>query len=250
MLDMFKKDLLYGYGRLASSDDKVIFRTVDTDNGYQANTDIVLEYTQFNDGFTVFAVNPELMRFAKEFTVKYSLDLFGLQAFEHLFEYIETSYISKHERWLYRDEEALEKYMVYYGLGDKHKIDQSKIQPSTVRYTIDSPYRNITDEYQQLSPDGVYFGTLIGDEIVSITGTNGMENEVVDIGVETHIAHRQKGYALSNITALSEYLLDIGRVVKYGCNNLNVYSNKAAISCGFEMIAKEKTIWCPPCSDY
>jgi len=238
MLDKFKKDLLYG----ALSNDKMIFREVNTNNGYQKDTDIVMEYTQFCDGYTVFALLPELMAFAKEFSK--SKDLFNLNAFEYLFDYLET-YIKQYPRWLYREDNALGKYMVYYGLDDKQKIDYSKIQNSTVQFTVESPYQNVTNEYKELSPNGIYYGTLIDDKIVSITGTNGMENEVVDIGVETHKYYRNKGYAVSNIAALSAHLLNIGRIVKYGCNNLNTYSNKTAVSSGFQIIAREKTIWCP-----
>lgn len=249
MLEKFKKDLLYGYEKLANPQFKIIFREIIKENGYEENIeidggDVVIDYLQFNDGYTVFSVIPELMDFVKNFAIMFSKDLFDIKAFEYLFDYLET-YIKKYPRQLYREEEALEKYMIYYGLNDKHRIEYSKIQDNTVQFTSANQYQNITDEYKELSIDGVYFGTLIGNNIVSVTGTNGMDNEVVDIGVETHIDHRHKGYALSNIAALSDYLLNIGRVVKYGCNNLNVYSNRSAVSSGFEIIAKEKTIWYP-----
>lgn len=249
MIHTFKNDLLFGYDKLITSQSNILFREINRENGYEENIDkdggdIVINYMQFHDGFTIFAVIPELMDFIQEFALTFSNDFFDIKSLEYLFVYLET-YIKRYPRWLYREDEALEKYMVYYGLEDRQMIDYSKIQSSTVQITADSPYLNITDEYKELSPDGVYFGTLIGHEIVSITGTNGMDNEVVDIGVETHKDYRHKGYAVSNIVALSDYLLRIGRVVKYSCNNLNTFSIQAALSSGFHIVAKEKSIWCP-----
>jgi hypothetical protein len=249
MLEIFKKDLLHGYEKFTNSQSKIVFREINKENGYEEDIekdggDIVIDYTQFHDGFTCFSVIPELMEFVKKFSMTFSDDFFSIKAFEYLFDYLEK-YIKKYPRWLYRQEEALVKYMVYYGLSNKQKIAYSKIQNTTKQIAIGSPYQNITDEYKELYPDNAYFGTLIGNEIVSITGTNGMENEVVDIGFDTNINHRNKGYAVSNTIGLSEYLLNNNRMVKISCNNLNTFSNKSAISSGFQLIAKEKTIWCP-----
>jgi len=249
MLEKFKRDLLFNYDKFANLQSKIIFREINKESGYEEDIekdggDIVMDYTQFNDGFTSFSIIPELMDFIREFSLKFSEDFFSIKAFEYLFEYIEN-YIKKYPRWLYKEEEALKKYMVYYGLADKQEINHSKIQKNTVQLTLNSSYENITDEYKELYPDNVFFGTLIGNEIVSITGTNGMQNEIVDIGVDTNINHRNKGYAVSNITALSDYLLNNNRMVKFSCNNLNTFSIKSAESSGFKLIAKEKTIWCP-----
>jgi len=249
MLEKFKRDLLYNYEKFVNLQSKVNFRVINKESGYEEDIekdggDIVMDFTQFNDGFTSFSVISELMEFARGFSSAFSDDFYSLKAFEHLFEYIEN-YIKKYPRWLYREEEALEKYMVYYGLGDKQEIAHSKLQKTTIKLTADSHYKNITDEYKELYSDNIYFGTLIGDEIVSITGANGMQNEIVDIGVDTNINHRNKGYAVSNIVALSDYLLSNNHMVKFSCNNLNTFSIKSAISSGFKLIAKEKTIWCP-----
>lgn len=249
MLEKYKYDLLHGYEKIAALQAPVVYREINNENGYEENYekdggDIVIDYIQFSDGYTVFAVIPELTAFIKDFSLLYTEDLFSLNAFLYLFDYLET-YIRKYPRWLYKEDNALEKYMIYYGLGDKNKIIKSKIQQSTIQCTVESSFLNLTNEYKKFEQNNNYFGTLIDNNIVAISGTNGMENEIVDIGVDTNINHRRKGYAVSNITALSAFLLNKGYLVKYSCNSLNMPSMKTAVSSGFDIIAKSKTIWCP-----
>ena len=75
MLNEFKNNLLFGYDKLSA---KTIFREINKENGYEEDFekdggDIVINYLQFNDGYTVFAVIPELMAFIKVL-VKSSID--------------------------------------------------------------------------------------------------------------------------------------------------------------------------------
>ena len=89
MLNAFKHDLLLGYRKLAASNDRMLFREVNTGNGYLEDSNIVMDYTQFIDGFTVFAVIPELMAFARDFALQYANDLYSISAFQYLFNYLE-----------------------------------------------------------------------------------------------------------------------------------------------------------------
>jgi hypothetical protein len=103
--------------------------------------------------------------------------------------------------------------------------------------------------FELILSDGVFYGTLLGNKIVSIVGCNNaiqplQSPTVVDIGLETHEDYKQNGYALSNVAAMSNYLISYGHVVKYCCNNKNTNSIKTAISSGFKVVANEKTFWC------
>lgn len=208
-----------------------------------SDTDIPLRYIQFIDDTTVFAVVNECRRFIEEYISKYADDLFSNTGFEYLFNYF-SDYMQKYQRKPYVENDEMYKYMIYYTLRDKSGIAYNKIKSDTMQFCFDTPYRNITDEYQPLSKDSVYFGTLSGDEIVSIVGTNtSLHNKVIDIGVETHKDYRHRGFAVSNVSAMSDYLMNNDKMVLYGCNNKNKSSIKTAVSSGLTVIAKEKTLW-------
>ena len=61
---------------------------------------------------------------------------------------------------------------------------------------------------------------------------------VAEITVETSPRYRGRGYALSTVTALSEYLLDKGAIVAYCCRNTHTKSNKVARHVGFTRVGR------------
>ena len=214
MLEKFKESLLCNYKNLDKSTDSPIFIDLSPENGYPSDTEIIIQQFEFIDGYTVIAAKPGVRDFCNDSP-----------------DYYET-------------------YMYWYGLDNIDHIDRTKIQSSTIKFTSETLYKNITT-YQELSPEYIYFGTFIDDEIVSVSGTNtpvlkeSYTGSIVELGVQTNEFHRQKGYAVSNTTAISEYLLNHGYSVTCLIDNANVNSQKTAKSCGFELIAKEKTLWCP-----
>lgn len=243
-LDDVKNDLLWKYNTKAKN---TFYGTTITDINEMydewSDTDIPLRYIQFIDGTTVFAVVNECRGFIEEYISKYAGDLFSDSGFEYLFHYF-SNYMQKYQKKPYLEDGEMYKHMIYCILCDKNHIAYDKIKNDTLQFCFDTEYRNITDEYQPLSKDGVYFGTLSGNEIVSIVGTNTpLQNKVIDIGVETHKDYRQKGFAVSNVSAMSDYLTNNGKIALYGCNNKNENSIKTAISSGLTAIAKEKTLW-------
>ncbi|MHB1485567.1 MAG: aminoglycoside adenylyltransferase domain-containing protein, partial [Saccharofermentanales bacterium] len=249
VMTIMKADLLDKY-RVVDHKTGVTFLEINKDEMYDENSDadIPFKYIQFKDGSVVFAVIAEFMDFAKKYFQMFSNNLFDKNTFEILFKFISDN-MKKCNKKPYRENDELEKYMSYYILCDKINISYNKIQSSTVKFNSDTSYMNITDSYKELSKNSIYFGTLINGNIVSITGTNtailqASSGKVIDIGLETHPDFRQKGYALSNVIAMSDYLLSNDYIVKYCCNSKNTNSNKTALSCGFKEIAREKTIWC------
>ncbi|WP_422657580.1 GNAT family N-acetyltransferase [Paenibacillus sp. EC2-1] len=248
-----KSEVLTSYN-ITDHKDKVIFQTIDIENDKQRMYDpssdafIPLKYTQFADGDIVISTISEYLDFAKKLYELYSENLFSKNAFEYIFEHLSVR-VRDYDLRPYTANEEQEKYLIIYGLGDQEHIAHTKIQTSTVQIKSDTSYINVTDSYTELLHDRIYYGTLLGNKIVSIVGTNQVVESsqmptAVDIGLETHEDYRQNGYAHSNVAAISKYLINKGHVVKYCCNNKNTNSIKTAISSGFKVVAYEKTIWC------
>lgn len=209
---------------------------------------IPFKYVQFEDGDVYFYSISEYSNFARDFYSAYADDLFGEKALEYLYKALGKKvrnfklkpYILNYEK---------EKYLLTYGMSDKSSIAHSKIKPSTVQFKCDTSYENTTNAYKGYAPDGIYYGTLIGNDIVCIVGSNNeirpaVKGNVVSIGVETHEDHKRKGYALSNIAAMCDYLISNGQTVEYYCGSNNLYSIKTALASGFKPVAREKTFFC------
>lgn len=86
-----------------------------------------------------------------------------------------------------------------------------------------------------LSPDYPAYVIKVGDVIVSAARTNEFDpcDSCPEITVETAIGHRGKGYAASNVTALSNELLKSFPLVSYVCSRYNRPSQKTAQKAGF-----------------
>jgi hypothetical protein len=208
-----------------------------------SDADIPLRYIQFADGTIACSIVKECKDFINGYFSEYSTNLFSDNGFEYLFKFF-SDYMQKYQRVPYIANNEIYKHMIYYIFDNKKDVGYDKIKDNTVRFSSTTEYKNITDSYQPLWQGGVYFGTLINKEIVSIVGTNTpLEKKVIDIGLETHTDYRQKGFALSNIATMTDYLTTENKITLYGCNNKNENSIKTAISSRFKETAKEKTLW-------
>ena len=129
---------------------------------------------------------------------------------------------------------------IIYGISDKNKLRLEKKQGSTIKFDGACAYK-IIEKYVYIDKDkpGVFFGALIDDKIVSVAKYN-VKNE---IAAGTHENYRGRGYAVSNVVALAEYLLDSGASVKYCTDSANISSQKTAESAGFELMSREKLFW-------
>ena len=123
------------------------------------------------------------------------------------------------------------------------KIDKSLILDSTIRIKSADGYENLT-EYE-LEPiddfsDEFYFVSVVDGKIVSVCekNTDGVFIGADEINVYTNPNYRNKGYGVSNVVAMSEYLLSLGKKVAYTSDFYNKASQKLAEKSGFEMIAK------------
>ena len=82
------------------------------------------------------------------------------------------------------------------------------------------------------------FATIIDNKIVSCASagyhTDKINDNIIDISTSTHIDYRNKGYAVSNVVALCEYILNTHekREIHYITDINNIASQKTAISAG------------------
>ena len=117
------------------------------------------------------------------------------------------------------------------------------IKANTCMYgEIDSEIPNITglhfDDSDGLPKES--FVTVEDGMIVSAATVNDYcpDSKIVEITVKTASKYRKKGYGVSNVLALSQYLTSCGKQVAYCCSKNNISSVKLAKRCGFIEIGK------------
>ena len=86
----------------------------------------------------------------------------------------------------------------------------------------------------------VAFVTVVDSQVVAIATVNETleETNCLEVTVETAVKYRGKGYALSNVAALTAYLIEKGATVAYCCRNNNTKSTKIARHVGFERVGR------------
>ena len=147
-------------------------------------------------------------------------------------------------------------YNILYAINDLQKLNLFKKQGTTIKFDQTVQY-DIIEDYVHVDRhrQGVYYGTLIKDKIVSTACwndyrksfeiINGKKKDTIEIGVGTHENYRRRGYAVSNIVALSEHILNIPHIqyVTYCPAGSNINSQKTAESAGFSKISREKSFY-------
>ena len=109
----------------------------------------------------------------------------------------------------------------------------SVIRSDTIKLDDPFEYENISGE--EYSFDGAaVFATVIDGKVVSFASENeATDNVFAEIFVATSPEYRNRGYAASNIAALSVYLFEQGKTPLYTCGNENVSSVRAAEKAGY-----------------
>lgn len=195
-------------------------------------------YTQYCDGSIILRFLPNLGDFALEFINKNkSDDLFS----DNMIGYVYKN-ITDCMKELFNLVPNTEKYNsgFGYGISDENNLNLDRKQRTTIKFDETCDYE-IIEKYIFVDKNnpGIYFGTLIDDKIVSVA----KRNNTHEIGIGTHENYRGKGYAVSNVVALAEYILDKGLYVYYETNNLNIGSQKTAKGAGFTEIYREQFFW-------
>ena len=240
MIETIKQDMCKSYkiSYEELSEAKIILNNHDENDNWNGIY-VPLQYAQFEDNSIIVSSFPRLATLVNTYIKLFEDDLFSENALAYLKDNLKDETAKMGLKPYSTPIINNDLYNIIYGIEDEKYLQKQKIQESTVQFLHDTKYKA-----SNLSPGHVYFGTLIDGEIVSIVSTSLAtleypEVKIIDIGVGTHENHRQKGYALSNIIAMSNYLLNNGHIVKYMCDNKNINSQKAALSSGFEKIARE-----------
>lgn len=143
-----------------------------------------------------------------------------------------------------RDKKGTLRWFNSYELRDKGTVDRSKIRPDSKLLTgallSDVRENRTTFSLSELLEKGLpAFVTLLAGEVVSIAAVNEQAEEgLPEITVETAVAFRKKGFALSNAAALAAHLTEQGRTVAYCCRGNHTGSNRIARSVGFEKVGR------------
>lgn len=114
---------------------------------------------------------------------------------------------------------------------------------SCERIRRDGKYKNLTtfDIAQCLAYERVIFAIVNEGQIVSVAVTSEAPQkgaDWVEIGTETAVGYRGKGYAQATVRALSAFLTQKGYRVLYKCHHENLASAAVARGAGFEEVGR------------
>lgn len=213
----------------------------------------IFEYMQFfDDGSMILCTIPEFIKPLLNYFELFRDDLFSDKAYEWLLGNLNKDHAEKYGLTLHTDDENHTDYFhtVFFGTENKNELHISKKQGSTVKFYS-------SDKYDMTGFDSMWrgalnFGTLIDNRIVSncLNTTNPLDNKVIDIGICTLDDYKQKGYAVSNVVSMAEYLLSGAEEIKnvkeviYTTGSGNINSQKTAKGAGLREIAKEVDFCC------
>ena len=132
-------------------------------------------------------------------------------------------------------------YTLVYAISDKSGLHLSKKQNTSVKFDENTNYDCIC---MKVDKTNLFYGTVIDNNVVSIAAWGGRpDDEIKVIGVETHEDYRNRGYAVSNVVAMAEYMLNAGKIVIYDTNKNNIASQKTAMAAGLSEAAKIQRFW-------
>ena len=216
----------------------------------------IFRFIQFLDDQSVIVwAIPEIFEIIINHIKLFQNDLFSNKSSDYLYNNLFE--IAQREQWNIEPERMKNYAYVTYGINDKNTLNKIKKQNTTIKFHSNTSYKvlNIGGfDVKKYDNKVFYYGTLIDDNIVSVAryGEHICENpdllsESVDVDIDTNEDYRRRGYAVSNVVAITEHLLSGEKEVEnvkevtYQTSNYNIESQKTALSAGFKEIAKEKS---------
>ena len=173
---------------------------------------------------------------ARQFEARFKNDPFSREAIS----FLDTMLKPCVEDWGYFTDDIYENDIISF---IDEKIDEKSIQPTTKKLKKASKYENLT-EYDLVDLPNAshecYFATVLDGKIVSICemNTEGVFVGATEINIFTSEEYRSKGYAISNLTAMTKYLRSKGKRVAYTTRSDNYASISLAKRVGFKEIAR------------
>lgn len=172
---------------------------------------------------------------------KYQDDLFSQDYIDYIHGRISEDL---HETYHITMDSSLVNYDILYAMTEKNKLNLAAKQTNTIKFDEKTEYDIICTRIDKTKPS-VFYGTLIDNKIVSLAELECCsDEELAHVAyVCTHKDYRNKGYAISNIVALAEDMLNCGKIITYesACNN--TASQKTALTSGLSEIGKLKLYW-------
>lgn len=214
--------------------DRAIFK-----KGYPGIVPFLMEEYQGEISFEIYSgIKKTVEAFSKRFAGRY----FSKEALTDIATSLD-GYLEKHG--YERDTVGTTLYYYQYEMKQGASLDRSLVTENTVMLTEALSDRlsgnKTTFSLRELLDKGLAaFVTVEDGKAVAIATVNECLNEgaASEVTVETAIAYRQKGYAVSCVTALCDYLLSQGCSVVYCCRNNHTKSNRVAKRVGFERVGR------------
>lgn len=179
---------------------------------------------------------------AKAFLARFEGRYFSKEALSFIARATDSYLLEKGYR---RDTVGETLYYYQYEMTGADTPESSLILPNTQRLTaalLKKIKRNLTtfslgELLQKRLPT---FVTVEEGTVVALATVNErlQKGAYLEITVETAPAYRRRGYAVSNVAALSAYLLSKGATVAYCCRNTHTKSNKVARRVGFHRVGR------------
>lgn len=131
-------------------------------------------------------------------------------------------------------------YSILYTAEPGQNVNESAIRSDTRRVYANERMECLTEtKLDENAENCTIFGTVRDGKVLSFANLNSDDGEVVEIGVETAEGEDGKGYASSNVAAITAYFLEKGRRVFYETEASNKASAAVAEKVGMTPRAVE-----------
>lgn len=192
-------------------------------------------HVEQNNGETKIFAYPFAAKLCEEYENRFSYDLFSDAALDFLRDGCKEfcSELGYKE----------EKYPKNWGYNFVCRENTASEDISCERIRRDRKYKNLTtfNIGQCLAYERVIYAVVKEGRIVSVAVTSesvSQADDIIEIGTETAVGYRKKGYSSAAVRALSEFLCSKGLKVLYKCHHENTASTAVARSAGFDEVGK------------
>jgi len=193
-------------------------------------------------GEVSFEVYEGIRTLAETFRERYKGRYFGREALTFIARGTDA-YLEKNG--YERDTVGMTRYYYQYELTPEDSLDRSLIGQHTFRLReelLDGINENLTtfDLEELLKREIEAFVVIADGKVAAIATVNERfeEGSMPEVTVETAPAYRRRGYALSAVAALCDFLLSQGCSVAYCCRNTHTSSNHVASRIGFTRVGR------------
>ena len=202
------------------------------------DTAVPVSYESYGDGPLYVTCYPDVEQAVRSVMEMYAEDPFSDEALAALWEAVDPFFAEHH----YRTDRFRDRWGHILRLRAED-LDGSLVQDTTRLLTAEDEDSNRTtyDLATSIESDYVAYGTVADGQVVSASVTNGPvdgPSGLIEVGLETAPAYRRRGYALSNLAALSGELIRRGYTPEYRCQRYNEASLRAALRVGYKQIGK------------